>query len=125
MVNDIFTARKRSLGQGNIFTPVCHSVHRGGVRGRGVCVARGHACPRGACMPGVCVWPGGHAWLGACMVGGRHARGGGMHARGDVHATHAPRPDTMRYGRSLSGQYASYWNALSLQNKFTKHKRIQ
>ena len=26
----IFTARKRSLGQGNICTPVCHSVHRGG-----------------------------------------------------------------------------------------------
>ena len=25
----IITARKRSLGQGNIFTPVCHSVHRG------------------------------------------------------------------------------------------------
>ena len=25
----IFTARKRSLGQGNIFAPVCHSVHRG------------------------------------------------------------------------------------------------
>ena len=24
------TARKRSLGQGNIFTPVCHSVHGGG-----------------------------------------------------------------------------------------------
>ena len=24
-----FTARKRSLGQGNVFTPVCHSVHRG------------------------------------------------------------------------------------------------
>ena len=23
----LFTARKRSLGQGNIFTPVCHSVH--------------------------------------------------------------------------------------------------
>ena len=41
--NRIFTARKRSLGQGNIFTPVCHSVHRGGVH----------------------VWllPGGHAWL--------------------------------------------------------------
>ena len=27
----IFTARKRSLGQGNDFAPVCHSVHRGGV----------------------------------------------------------------------------------------------
>ena len=32
---DIFTARKRSLGQGNIFAPVCHSVHRGrGVPGQ-------------------------------------------------------------------------------------------
>ena len=27
--NVLITARKRSLGQGNIFTPVCHSVHRG------------------------------------------------------------------------------------------------
>ena len=27
--NIFITARKRSLGQGNIFTPVCHSVHRG------------------------------------------------------------------------------------------------
>ena len=26
---NIFTARKRSLGQGNVFTLVCHSVHRG------------------------------------------------------------------------------------------------
>ena len=26
----LVTSRKRSLGQGNIFTPVCHSVHRGG-----------------------------------------------------------------------------------------------
>ena len=26
----VITARKRSLGQGNNFTPVCHSVHRGG-----------------------------------------------------------------------------------------------
>ena len=23
----VITARKRSLGQGNVFTPVCHSVH--------------------------------------------------------------------------------------------------
>ena len=30
----IFTARKRSLGQGNIFAPVCHSVHRGEYMGR-------------------------------------------------------------------------------------------
>ena len=25
----VISARKRSLGQGNIFTPVCHTVHRG------------------------------------------------------------------------------------------------
>ena len=30
----IITARKQSLGQGNIFRPVCHSVHRGGVPGQ-------------------------------------------------------------------------------------------
>ena len=27
----VITARKRSLGKGNIFAPVCHSVHRGGI----------------------------------------------------------------------------------------------
>ena len=27
----LITTRKRSLGQGNIFAPVCHSVHKGGV----------------------------------------------------------------------------------------------
>ena len=26
---DVFTACKRGLEQGNVFTPVCHSVHRG------------------------------------------------------------------------------------------------
>ena len=33
----VFTERKRSLGQGNIFVPVCPSVHGGGwgVTGRG------------------------------------------------------------------------------------------
>ena len=30
----IFTAHKRNLGQGNIFAPVCHSVHRGEYLGR-------------------------------------------------------------------------------------------
>ena len=32
----IFSARKRSLGHGNVFTLVCHSVHRGGVASRGL-----------------------------------------------------------------------------------------
>ena len=30
---------KRSFGQGNIFTPVCHSVHRGGGVGIPACLA--------------------------------------------------------------------------------------
>ena len=30
----IITARKQSLGQGNVFTPVCHSVHSGHRSGR-------------------------------------------------------------------------------------------
>ena len=38
----VFTTRKRSLGQGNIFTPVCHSVHRGdGGGGIPACIAGG------------------------------------------------------------------------------------
>ena len=41
----LITARKRSLGQGNIFTPVCHSVQSGGVL-RGVC-SRGVPGPGG------------------------------------------------------------------------------
>ena len=67
----IITARKRSLGQGNIFTPVCHSVHRGGMRG----CSWGGMVARGACMValGGHAWfySGGHAWFysgGACMV---------------------------------------------------------
>ena len=53
-------------------------------------------------MPGgVCV-PRGHAW----------------------HARPPQWPDTMRYGRSMSEQYASYWNAflLNLVTKFFAEK---
>ena len=43
----LFTTRKRSLGQGNIFTPVCHSVHGGG----SVSVHAGIPPPPGPCTP--------------------------------------------------------------------------
>ena len=75
----IFTARKRSLGQGNIFTPVCHSVHRGGGH---VWLLRGvHGCGGGMCgcwgacmVAGGHVWlPGGHVWLLGGMRGGGNA----------------------------------------------------
>ena len=82
-------------------------------------------CGSGACMArGVCMAGGvhgrGHAWhggvahgRGTCMVGGVHGRVACMAlcvVRG--HAWHACPPDTMRYGRSMHGQYTSYWNAL-------------
>ena len=45
------TARKRSLGQGNIFTNFCHSVHR-----QGVCIQEslplGRSASRGVCIQG-------------------------------------------------------------------------
>ena len=116
----IFTARKRSLGQGNIFTPVCHSVHGGAcvVAPGGACmVARGGM--RG-CWGGMCGCSGGHVWfyLGACVVLFR----GGMHGfiwgacvvlfRGGM------RGFFRFFGyneiRSMSGRYASYWNAFLL-----------
>ena len=44
-----FTARKRSLGQSNVFTRVCHSVQRR------VSVQRGRgSCPGGLCRGGLC-----------------------------------------------------------------------
>ena len=100
----------------------------------GACmVARGHAWLLGACvvargcawLPGACLVARGHAWLpgrhawqrggmhgkggcawwrGACVVkGGLHGKGGAMHRIG--------RDTEMR---SMSGRYASYWNAFSL-----------
>ena len=94
----VFTARKRSLGQGNIFTPVCHSVHRGG----------------------------GHAWLGDMhgCGGDMHGCGGACMVAGGVHGCWRGHSWLCRgcawlhwacigYDkvRSMSGRYASYWNA--------------
>ena len=107
----IFTARKRSLGQGNIFTPVCHSLYRGGMHG---CTG-GHAWfYSGGCMVlfgGVCVV---FIW-GACVVlfGGACIvlfRGCAWFLfRGGMHGFFS----FFRYNeiRSMSGRYASYWNA--------------
>ena len=62
-----FTARKRSLGQGNIFRSVCQEF-----------------CPRGACVvAGGMHGCRGHAWLwGACVVVGACVVAGGMHGCG-------------------------------------------
>ena len=78
-----------------------------GIRSRGACVAGGDMHGRGgACMvEGVCM-AGGMQGRGACVVRGACVAGGC--------ACHAHPPDTMRYGRSMRGRYASYWNAFLL-----------
>ena len=46
----VITARKRSLGRGNIFTPVCHSVHRGVPPPGGGASSGGGVLPPGGCL---------------------------------------------------------------------------
>ena len=122
--------------EGYVFTGVCHSVHRGGMHGcpggmhgcswGGACVVSfGGACMValggmhgfiwGACVVlfgracvvlfgGACVVLfGGHAWF---YLGGRHAW---FYSRGGVRGFFS----FFRYNeiRSMSGRYASYWNA--------------
>ena len=75
---------------------VSHSVHRG------ACVAGAVRMWRGACVVGGC------AWQGACVAeGGVCGRGCACHTR--------PPPNTTRYGRSMRGRYASYWNTFLLK----------
>ena len=74
----IMTARKRSLGQGNVFTPVCHSVHGGvfpacitGHMTRGFCIGGGESASRGVCLQ---EWGGGTTGYGQQAGGTYPAR---------------------------------------------------
>ena len=77
----IITAGKQSLGQGNVFTPVCHSVHGG----LGFAYHRSHD-------EGVCIQEGFVSRWSASVK-----RGGGGWAD--------PPSDTMRYGKSAGGMH--------------------
>ena len=68
---------------------------------------------------------GGHAWAGGACVAGRkgHVWAGGCAWQGGMHATHAPLPDTMRYGRSMRGRYASYLNAFLLSSSICTNRK--
>ena len=106
-----------------MFLQACvkNSVHgghvwRGGLHGRGACMVgegmcmAGGVCGRGACMAGGHVQPWGMRDKGTCM-----ARGvcmvGGFPWRG--HAWPPPPGGYYDIG-SMSGWYASYWNAFFL-----------
>ena len=95
LIAELITARKRSLGQGNVFTPVCDSVHRGvsvpacttghmtGGQG-GLC--SGGSLSRGPLSRGVSVQgglcPGGDSVQGVSVQGGLYP--GGSLSRGSL-----------------------------------------
>ena len=124
---NVVTARRRSLRKGNIFTHVCHSVHRGACMvARGVCEVAGgmHGCWGGE----QCAWLwgcvhgcGGCAWLwGVCMVAGMCMVVGGVHGCrgvcGGRGSCVVAEEVCVGYDEiwSMSGQYESYWNAFLL-----------
>ena len=113
------------------------------------CPQRGHAWPGGmhgwgGCgFGGMCgcggVWlqracmAGGHAWWGVhggmCVAGGMHGRGAcvaggmcmpGVCMAGGVRDMHTPLGRYYSYGiRSMTGRYASYWNAFLFDIEFS------
>ena len=90
-----------------IFLHVCVILSTAGCACPGGMCARGCVCTQGPCVPRV---------GGVHAQGGVHARGWGVCVPGCVcmpvgHGTHAPPTHTTRYGWSMRGRYASYWNA--------------
>ena len=79
-----------------IFSEACvkNSVQRGGG------CDRGGVHGRGACVAGGCALQGGHPWQGASMAVGACMAGGHCGRYYEI--------------QSMSGQYASYWNAFLL-----------
>ena len=89
-----FTARKRSLGQGNVFKPVCHSVHRdrgwlpgihhrshdqGGLPPKGVCI-EGGLYPGGLPPGGLGRTPPAMGYYGIWSTSARGTYPTGMHS---------------------------------------------
>ena len=129
----MLTARKRSLGQGNIFTPVCHSVYRGDYLGRyprppGRYTHLGPGTPTGTRYTPDQVHPLPQAGTPLPPIPGTpptprtrytprdqvHPPGPGTPPR-QVHPpdqVHLPPGSSACWEiRATSGRYASYWNA--------------
>ena len=120
----LFYRPQRSWGK-VIYSEVCvkNSVHRGDMHGRGVCMVGGACMVGEACMVGGHAWLGGmcgrgHVWLGGAWLEG-HAWLGGMHGWGSVWQGACVVGGVVRSIRSMSGRYASYWNAFLFIKKIT------
>ena len=61
-------------------------------------------------MAGGCAWQGGMHGGGACVAGGVHSRRGHAWQEGGMHGWGGVRGRYYEI-RSMSGRYASYWNA--------------
>ena len=108
------------LGQGYIFTGVCHSVNRGGP-GPGEVSALGCLVPGGLVLGGVWSWGVVSALGGVCSREGVWSPGwlvpGGSAPRGVCLV------DTPWDGRCC-GRYASYWNAFLLVLELLTYHRF-
>ena len=122
----LVTARKQSLGQGNIFTPVCHSVYGGGVWFQGYTCSQGDACSWGTACSGGVPRPGGVPGPGRVCSGGVPGPGGSGPRVCLLGGGPAPRGwlvETPPDGHCCR-QYASYWNAFLLCYQLTSKKVI-
>ena len=77
MLYYVYYCPQTKLREGNVFTPGCDSIHRGGVLGeRGVYGKGGMHGKGGMCgKGGGCMTKRGHVWQGGMHGGGVHGRG--------------------------------------------------
>ena len=101
-----FYRPKRSLGQGNIFTPVCHSVHRSGS-------ASVHAG-----IPPPPPWQADAPWQADPTLAGRPPQ-----QAADPPSRQPPLQADLPWIRSMIGWYASYWNAFLFMTYFHRARR--
>ena len=132
---NIITARKRSLGQGNIFAPVCHSVHRGSASVHAVIPPpppptrhtpwTRHTPPdQASSRPGTPpdqAPPPGPGTPGPGTPQTRHSPTPPPGQACTPLTRHPPRCRACLEIRSTRGRYASYWNAILFGKNFAEN----
>ena len=102
------TTRKRSLGQGNIFTSVCQEF----------CSQGGAWSSGGGCLVPGGAWSWGYLVLGGCLVRGLCLVLGAAWFRGVLVQEIGAWSRGVWRTPPARGRYASYWNAILFQVKF-------